>query len=132
MAYIFILIYHMFNNEYFFIFVIKFYLNFFRQIHSIKLSNKQTINGIDYYLEQVKYIQQDQVRTLILIEPTLEQFTKLISYFPLLKILTIQTTDYLIIPIEYISQSLRICRLSNCQLDFSTINLTEKIFFSKN
>ena len=100
--------------------------NFFRQIHSIKLSNKQTIDGIDYYLEQAKYLQQDQVKTLVLTEPTLEQFIKLISYFPLLKTLIIKTTDYLVIPIEHISQSLRICRLSNCQFDLISTNLSEK------
>jgi len=102
---------------------------FCQQIYSIKLSNKQTINGIDYYLDQSKYLRQDQVQNLILIEPTLEQFTKLISYFSLLKTLTIHTTDYLIIPIEYISQSLRVCQLANCQFDISRTNLTEKIFF---
>jgi hypothetical protein len=103
--------------------------NFSRQIHSIKLSNKQTIDGINYYLEQTKYFQQEQMKILILIEPTLEQFIRLISFFPFLKILMIQTTDYLVIPIEYISESLRICRISNCQFDLLANNISEKIYF---
>jgi hypothetical protein len=103
--------------------------NFSQQIHSIKLSNKQTIDGINYYLEQSKSFQQEQVKILILIEPTLEQLIKLISYFPFLKTLIIKTTDYLVIPIECISESLRICRISNCQLDLLSTNISEKIYF---
>jgi hypothetical protein len=41
----------------------------------------------------------------------------------------IQTTDYLVIPIEYISESLRICRISNCQFDLLANNLSDKIYF---
>jgi hypothetical protein len=102
---------------------------FHRQIYSINLSNKQTIDGINYYLEQSTYLQQEQVKTLVLTEPTIEQFIKLISYFPCLETLIIKTTDYLVIPIEYLSQSLRICRMSNCQLDLSSSNNSEKIYF---
>jgi hypothetical protein len=103
--------------------------NFSQQIHSIKLSNKRTIDGINYYLEQIKSHQQEQVKSLVLIEPTLEQFIKLISFFPFLKTLIIQTTDYFVIPIEYISESLRICRISNCQFDLLSSNISEKIYF---
>ncbi|CAF0905732.1 unnamed protein product [Rotaria sordida] len=103
--------------------------NFSQQIYSIKLSNKQTIDGINYYLEQSKYYQQEQMKTLILIEPTIEQFIKLIPCFPFLRTLIIKTTDYLIIPIEFIPQTLRICRISNCQIDFLSANISEKIYF---
>ncbi|CAF3316947.1 unnamed protein product [Rotaria socialis] len=103
--------------------------NFHQQICSIKLSNKQTIDGIDYYLEQTKYSEHEQVETLVLTEPTIEQLTRLISYFPLLRILVIKTTDYLVIPIEFISESVRICRLSNCQIDILSSNISEKNYF---
>lgn len=103
--------------------------NFSEQIHSIKLSNKQTIDGINYYLEESKSFQQKQVKTLILTEPTLEQLIQLITNFPFLKSLMIKTTDYLVIPIEYISESLRICRISNCQFDLLSTNISEKIYF---
>ena len=102
---------------------------FSRQICSIKLSNKPTIDGINYYLEESKYLQQEQVKTLILTEPTIEQLIKLLSYFPFLKTLVIKTTDYLVIPIEYISDSLRICRISNCQIDLSSLDISKKIYF---
>ncbi|CAF0784162.1 unnamed protein product [Rotaria sp. Silwood1] len=103
--------------------------NFCQQIYSIKLSNKQTIDGIQYFIEQSKYCQQEQVKTLILTEPTIEQLIKLIRYFPFLKTLIIKTTDYLVVPIELISRSLRICRISNCQIDFLSSNISEKIYF---
>ncbi|UJR33514.1 hypothetical protein I4U23_020959 [Adineta vaga] len=104
--------------------------NFASQIHSIKLSNKQTIDGIDYYLEQSKCFQQEQVKNLVLIEPTIEQFIKLISFFPFIETLVIKTTDYLVLPIEYFAKSLRICRMPNCQIDLSTLNLTENQIYS--
>ncbi|CAF2327139.1 unnamed protein product [Rotaria sp. Silwood2] len=102
---------------------------FSQQIYSIKLSNKQTIDGIHYYLEQSKYCRQERMKTLILTEPTIEQLTKLIPYFPFLKTLIIKTTDYLVIPIEVIPESLRICRISNCQIDCLSSNISEKIYF---
>ncbi|CAF1577538.1 unnamed protein product [Adineta steineri] len=103
---------------------------FYQQIYSIKLSNKQTIDGINYYLEQSKYLQQDQVKNLILTEPTIEQLIKLMSYFPFLKTLIIKTSDYLVVPIEYLSKTLRTCRMPNCQIDLSNLNIEEKeIYF---
>jgi hypothetical protein len=89
---------------------------FTRQILSIKLSNKQTIDGIDYYLKQPTRSRQDYVQHLILIEPTIEQLMQLIAYFPALLNLTVKTSDFLNIPIEYLPSTLRVCRLSNCQL----------------
>lgn len=103
--------------------------NFCQQIHSIKLSNKQTINGINYYLEQSKYCRQERVETLILIEPTIEQLIKLISYFSSLKTLIITTNDYLRIPVELIPESLRICRISNCHVDILSSNISQKVYF---
>lgn len=105
---------------------------FNQQIYSIKLSNKQTIDGINYYLEQCKYFQQEQIQTLILIEPTIEQFINLIKYFSNLKNLIITTTDYLLIPIEYISESLIKCHISNCQIDILSKDISEKIYFIEN
>lgn len=102
---------------------------FYQQIYSIKLSNKQTIDGIDYYLDQSTYCQLEQVETLVLTEPTIEQLTKLIRYFPYLKTLIIKTTDYLVIPIEFISEYIRICRLQNCQIALLSSTILEKIYF---
>lgn len=103
--------------------------NFARQISSIKLSNKQTIDAIQWYLQQAKCLQQEQVKTLVLIEPTVEQFIEIIAFFPFLRTLTVKTTDYLVIPIEHITESLRLCRLPNCQLDLGSTDLQEKIYF---
>ena len=104
--------------------------NFARQIHSMKLSNKQTIDGIQFYLEQARCLEQEQVKSLVLIEPTLEQFIQLIACFPFLRTLTVKTTDYFVIPIEYLSESLRLCRLPNCQLDLGSMTtISKKIFF---
>ena len=101
---------------------------FQRQITSVRLSNRQTINGINYYLEQSTTFQQDYVKTLILDQPTAEQFTQLILYFPSLENLVIKTTDYLLIPIEHIPLSLRLCRLSNCELDLLSLDTSEQCY----
>ncbi|CAF0727647.1 unnamed protein product [Adineta ricciae] len=104
--------------------------NFSSQIYSMKLSNKQTIDGINYYIEQSKCLQQEQVKVLVLIEPTIEQFIKLISYFPSIKTLVVKTTDYLVLPVEYLAKSLRVCRIGNCQIDLSALNQSDSSSYS--
>ena len=102
---------------------------FSRQILSLKLSNKKTIDGIKFFLEQTKINDRLQLKQLILIQPTIEQFGELMSQFPLLNSLKIRTTDYLNISLECLPKNLRICRLSNCELNLQTIDMTDRISF---
>ena len=101
---------------------------FRRQVSSIKLSNKYTIDGIGYYLEQTTAFQQEHLQELILIEPTIEQLIQLLACFPSLNNLRIRTSDYLNIPIEHLPQTLRVCRLSNCQIDLRSADLTDRVY----
>ena len=101
---------------------------FRQQVASIKLSNKYTIDGIGYYLEQSTVFHQEHLQELVLVEPTIEQLIQLIAYFPSLSNLRIRTSDYLNIPIEHLPQTLRVCRLSNCQIDLRSADLTDRVY----